>query len=141
MVNGFKLVCIKTMSRPRPIILLILVIVSFSVSSTADLTYYLAPVSGDDHNPGTWSSQPWKTLARAGEHIYAPGESLLLKADKHVVGILALQGGGTAENQVLIGRYGNGAMPAIDGEGVRSAAIQYNPPDLEPQTDFIRDMK
>jgi len=107
-------------------VLIIIAVLFVLVPSKAALTYYLDSVNGDDTYSGTLSSQPWKTLARASEHIFAPGESLLLKSGLRFIGTLVLQGGGTASEPVLIGRYSEGAMPAIDGKGAMAAITVQN---------------
>jgi hypothetical protein len=97
-----------------------------SLSSSAALTYYLDPVAGSDENAGTDPSLAWKTLAKAGSHVYLPGESLLLKAGSRSVGSLTIRGGGTATAPVTIGRYGSGPAPAIDGNGAKTVLFIRN---------------
>jgi hypothetical protein len=84
-------------------------------------TYYVDGNNGDDSNSGNSSSQPWKTLERCNANAFQPGDQLLFKAGSHFTGQLAPHGSGTNENgkiiPITIGKYGEGPLPRIDGEG------------------------
>lgn len=72
------------------------------------LTYYVSAAGSDDY-PGTSAGLPWRTLERASEAVYGPGESLLLARAETVQGSLRLHPGnayGTFASPVTIGAYG-----------------------------------
>lgn len=98
-----------------------------SQTEPAPVQYHVSSSSGDDSAAGTSPRHPWRTLARASAHSYAPGDALLLKAGDRFAGQLALQASGRRGQPVRIASYGAGPKPQIDGasgpEGGYSAAI------------------
>jgi hypothetical protein len=46
-----------------------------------------------------------------------PGDQLFFKAGGRWLGQLTPKGGGDSKAKVIIGRYGEGSKPRIDGEG------------------------
>ena len=62
-----------------------------------------------------------KALRRANAHVFQPGDELLLKAGTRYSGQLKPQGSGNAVDgrprPILLGKYGDGADPRIDGNG------------------------
>ena len=71
-----------------------------------------APDGGD----GTYD-RPWNTLAQASTVALDPGARLLLRRGTVCAGTLAPVGSGTAEAPVVVGAYGSGPRPRIEGAG------------------------
>lgn len=87
---------------------------------TGDVTYYVDAVNGDDSNDGTSPETAWKTLTKASSiRKLTEGGSILLKAGSVWNGeqLKVKNAEGTEENPIVIGRYGDGADPVINGNG------------------------
>ncbi|MEM9158750.1 MAG: sialate O-acetylesterase, partial [Verrucomicrobiota bacterium] len=80
--------------------------------------YYLDAVNGDDANSGFSELGAWRSLEKASENEYMPGDRLLLRAGQRWAGALILRGSGAEGNPIVVSSYGEGARPAIDGDGV-----------------------
>ncbi|MFH8983475.1 right-handed parallel beta-helix repeat-containing protein [Streptomyces varsoviensis] len=91
-------------------------------------TYYLDCQSGNDTASGTSPATPWRTLAQASAHTYAPGERLLLKRGTECKGVLAPKGKGADGAPVQIDAYGSKSesKPHIEGGGTRAALLLVN---------------
>jgi len=82
----------------------------------AATTYYVSTSSGNDSNDGKSETAAWKTLARASQPAYAPGDKILLKCgDTWGNDTLRPKGSGTADNLIVIASYGTGNKPILDG--------------------------
>jgi len=86
-------------------------------------TYYVSTVEGKDSNPGVKPAQPWKTLAKVNSTTFVPGDHILFSAGCHWNGKLHPKGSGAAGNPIVIDRYGDGALPVIDGSGVMGDGV------------------
>lgn len=92
---------------------------------TGDVTYYVDAENGDDSNDGTTPETAWKTLTKASSiRKMTEGGSILLKAgcvwnDEQLE---VKNAEGTAENPIVIGSYGEGADPVINGNGANWSA-------------------
>jgi hypothetical protein len=75
-------------------------------------TYYVG-TNGDDSNDGLSEERAFKTIQKASSITYAPGDSLLFRAGDIFYGNFRAKGGGTAENPVTIGSYGEGVAPIL----------------------------
>ncbi len=84
-------------------------------STTGSKTYYVDSVSGDDANSGTSPTSAWKTLSKANSASLAAGDRLLFKRGGRWAGKLSVKWSGTASNPVVIGAYGSGDLPIIEG--------------------------
>ncbi|GAB5453629.1 MAG: hypothetical protein Hals2KO_39570 [Halioglobus sp.] len=87
-------------------------------------TYYVdceAAAAGD----GTLSA-PWNNLESANSVLLGPGDRIRLRRGTVCNGMLQPQGAGTAGRRILIGAYGEGALPRIDGQGLVSAAVHLD---------------
>jgi len=84
-------------------------------------TYYVDNQSGDDVRSGVSREQAWKTLERVNSHVFQPGDQLLFKAGARFTGQLCPQGSGRLDGDksvpIIVGKYGDGPKPRIDGEG------------------------
>jgi hypothetical protein len=102
-------------------------------SATANAaTYHLDATTGDDSASGLSPAQAWRSLAKANATSLKPGDRLLLKAGGRWVGQLKPQGGGSNDALIQIGRYGEGPLPRIDGEGAHlDTVLLRNVPFIE----------
>ncbi len=95
-------------------------------------TYYVDSVAGNDVNAGTTATAPWKTLQKVDESQFGPGDRILLKAGSEWQGQFAPKGCGAEGSPIVIDRYGEGAMPHIDGAGIVEDAVRlYNSEEIE----------
>lgn len=63
--------------------------------------------TGNDLNNGKSESSPLRTLEAASSKTYSAGDKILLKAGAVFDGSFSAKGGGTAENPVILGAYGD----------------------------------
>lgn len=84
-------------------------------------TYFVDSVAGDDIQAGTAETAAWQTLKHVNGQVFQPGDRVLLKAGSRFAGQLAPQGSGKLEGEqpvpIILGKYGDGPKPRIDGEG------------------------
>lgn len=84
-------------------------------------TYHLDATKGDDSFTGLAPDQAWKTLAKVNATEFQPGDRILFKAGEVWNGQLKPKGSGRIEGDasglISVGRYGEGALPRIDGQG------------------------
>jgi hypothetical protein len=78
---------------------------------------------GNDHNSGQSPDSPWKTLAKVNSTTFAPGDRILFKSGGTWTGQLWPKGSGTAENPIVIEKYGGDARPLINGAGQAEDAV------------------
>ncbi len=102
------------------------IIASLSLTEPGPATYYLDSVSGSDSNAGTSPDQAWKTLARANEQTFGPGDKLLFKAGTAYKGPFRPQGSGSTGAPIIVDKYGEGNKPRIDGGGILDAVLLEN---------------
>ena len=87
---------------------------------TGDVTYYVDAENGNDENDGTSPETAWKTLAKASSiRQLKEGGSILLKAGSVWNGeqLSVKNAKGSEANPIVIGSYGEGAKPVINGNG------------------------
>ena len=92
---------------------------------TGDVTYYVDAVNGDDANDGTTPETAWKTLTKASSiRQLKAGGSILLKAGCVWNGeqLFIDNAIGSADAPIVIGSYGEGAKPVINGNGANWSA-------------------
>jgi hypothetical protein len=93
----------------------------------AAATYYVDSVAGSDRNTGAAPTASWQTLAKVNAARLRPGDRVLLKAGAVWRGQLAPASSGTPAAPIVIGRYGKGPRPRIDGAGEAEDAVRlYN---------------
>jgi Right handed beta helix region len=92
--------------------------------------YYIDSSEGNDSNDGGSPDRAWRTLARASRtnnsslQDYHPGDRILLKCGQTFVGSLAMKyETGSATKPIVIGNYGTGHKPIIDGRTSSLGAI------------------
>ncbi len=77
--------------------------------------YYVDCAKGNDSNPGTSHLRPWGTLASVNGSKFQPGDGIFFKRGVTCQGALNPQGSGADGNPIIIGAYGSGVFPIIDG--------------------------
>ncbi len=90
-------------------------------------TYYVSSSIGNDASNGLAATRrgangPWKSLTRASQTAYKPGDRLLLRCGDVWIEPLVLRDMGTQEAPITIGAYGTGPRPVIQGNGRAGSA-------------------
>ncbi|WP_052433835.1 right-handed parallel beta-helix repeat-containing protein [Streptacidiphilus melanogenes] len=77
-------------------------------------TYYVS-ANGSDSAAGTTPATAWRTLSRVDQHVFKPGERLLLHGGDRFTGHLTLRAGeaGQAAKPVQVGSYGSGRATVV----------------------------
>ena len=89
-------------------------------------TYYVDSQQGNDTADGRSAVHAWRTLARINAGTFGPGDRIRLRAGGHWAGFLAPGGSGTLGHPITLTRYGQGAKPQIDGQGLSLATLTLN---------------
>jgi len=104
---------------PRLFLPLILALTAAALLPAAD--YHVDSQAGDDANSGLSAEAAWRSLDKVNATEFQPGDRILFKAGGSWSGQLRLRGSGTGgpEGPLVItaGKYGDGPLPRIDGEG------------------------
>ena len=107
-------------------------ILFLSVPSGSAAVYHLDASEGNDNASGLSPEQAWRSLEKANATILKPGDRLLFKAGARWTGQLKPQGAGDEKSLIQIGRYGEGPLPRLDGEGKHADTVLLkNTPFLE----------
>jgi hypothetical protein len=96
---------------------------SLALLPASGAVYHVDSERGDDARSGLSPEHAWRSLGKANAVDLKPGDGLLFKSGGVWKGRLKPQGGGTAGAAVRIGRYGDGPLPRIDGEGRHPDAV------------------
>lgn len=75
-------------------------------------TYYISN-DGNDVNPGTSESTPWKTINRINKQNFKPGDKILFKAGDVWRETLYITNSGEENNWIIYSRYGKGRNPRL----------------------------
>ncbi|WP_316811337.1 hypothetical protein [Pedobacter heparinus] len=86
-------------------------------------TYYVDNVNGNDSNNGTSTTTAWKNISKVNSVTFLPGNQILFKAGGSWTNRLRPLGSGTSGSPIVIGSYGSGNRPKINGAGVAEGAI------------------
>ena len=88
-------------------------------------TYYVSPI-GNDANPGTSTTQPWKTIAKVNATAFKPGDKILFQGGRQFSGALSFDEGegGTSTQPITISSYGSGQATIAAGD--RAGLSAYN---------------
>jgi len=93
----------------------------FSLAATAQAVHYLdcsaSQKGADSLSPGT----AWNSINQANEHMFHPGDQLLLRRGSICHGMLNPKGSGDSQRPILIGPYGVGSLPIIFGDNHEAA--------------------
>jgi hypothetical protein len=102
----------------RKDIVSVLFVIFFLTPVYAENTYYIDSRNGNDSNNGLSPSSAWKTISKINSSWakIQPGDNILLKRGEIFVdATLYVEKGGTPSNPMIIGAYGSGPKPIIDG--------------------------
>jgi hypothetical protein len=89
--------------------------------------YYVDAVDGNDSGSGVSETDAWETLDRVNGSLLGPGDKVLFKAGTSYVGQFKPQGSGEDGKPIVIGSYGSGSKPLINGGGANDGAlVLYN---------------
>gem|GEM_PF-1297009 len=80
-------------------------------------TYYIDATGGDDNNDGTTEDTPFKTLDMVNRIHFLPGSQVLFKKGEEWTGSLVIHGSGEPGKPNLVGAYGQGDAPLLNGPG------------------------
>ena len=80
--------------------------------------YYIDAVDGNDANDGKTPQTAWKTLTKLNSITVNAGNKLLFRTGQTWQGQLEIKNNGTAENPIVIGKYGEGNNPVISAVGL-----------------------
>lgn len=92
------------------------------ISPKAD--YYVDATSGNDDNDGS-QSMPWQSISKVNTLIFSAGSRIFFKSGEIWSGQLIPKGLGTTAEPTIIGKYGTGASPIINGIGITGKATVY----------------
>lgn len=96
---------------------------STEVTTTGLRTFYVDADAGSDTNSGLSPDEAWSSLAKVNATDLAPGDRVLLKAGDRWSGNIIVNDSGTAEAPIIIGSYGAGARPRVDGSFASDAEL------------------
>jgi hypothetical protein len=85
--------------------------------------YHVDSARGDDSAAGTQPDKAWRSLEKVNATVLKPGDQVLFKAGGRWSGQLRPVGSGDKDALITIGRYGEGPLPRIDGEGKHLDAV------------------
>ncbi len=107
------------------IVILFLIIVNTNFATT----YYVDATNGNDNNSGLSPSQAWQTINKVNNFNYQPGDTISFKRGETFTGYTLTPPStpsGTNNCYLVFNAYGNGALPVIDGQGLRYGADVQN---------------
>jgi len=93
-------------------------------ASPGDTAYFVDPVNGDDSQPGTDRTKPWKSIARVNALKLAPGDRVTIAPGLHP-DTLKPSGAGTAAKPVTI-RFAPGRHEFAEATALRRAWFVSN---------------
>lgn len=83
-------------------------------------TYFINCKSGPARGVGT-EVDPWTSVAFVGRHgAFLPGERVLLKRGTTCAGRITPRGSGTKAAPIVLGAYGSGRVPVVNGGGTKN---------------------
>lgn len=92
-------------------------------TEVAGTVYYVDSREGNDSNTGTNPTFAWKTLAKVNAKTFLPGDRILLKSSSVWEGQLWPKGSGVEAKSIIVGMYGGGVKPVINGGGLFEDAV------------------
>ena len=98
----------------------------FAASGSDHRTYYVNCAHGDEAASGESPSSPWQTLAKIDSITLRAGDTILFRRSVTCHGTFEPHGSGTATLPIVVGAYGTGARPVLDGDGARAAVVLRN---------------
>jgi hypothetical protein len=107
-------------------LMLIILLMEYSCHSPSGNIYYVSS-SGNDAHDGSLK-HPWKTLAKAKEGNYKPGDRICFRGGETFSGCLSLNHvSGLSGKPVTISSYGEGnaVINGVNGSGIRLSDCKY----------------
>lgn len=95
--------------------------------SAQGANYYVSAATGDDAAAGTSEETAWRTFAKASGADLSPGDQLLFKSGDRFQGMLSVDAQGEKDREIIIGAYGKGSRPFLDGQGEEACVRLHNP--------------
>ena len=89
-------------------------------------TFYVDCAAGNDAHDGLSPSSAFGTLAAISSRTFAPGDQILLNRGTTCKGIFSALGSGTPTAPIVLGAYGSGAAPIINGGTYIAAVWLFN---------------
>ena len=90
--------------------------VAATATATAK-TYYLDAVNGSDSNAGTSPAGAWRSVGRASQATFQPGDRLLLRRGQTFNGSLSISESGASGTPIFIAAFDSGSRPVITAGG------------------------
>ena len=87
-----------------------------SIALPAQTVHYLDCSASQNSTDSLSPDTAWNAIDQANEHIFQPGDQLLLKRGTTCHGMLSPRGSGDSQRPILIRAYGVGALPIIFGD-------------------------
>jgi Right handed beta helix region len=94
-----------------------------SRSNSAFVGYYIDALAGNDDAAGTTPQAAWKSLQKIDATTFQPGDRVLLKSGSVWHGQLWPKGSGSEGHPIVLGMYGGGVKPEIEGDGLAEDAV------------------
>ncbi len=92
----------------------------------AGADYFLDSTGGNDSHPGTSRDKAWRSLEKVNATVFQPGDRILLRSGGVWTGTLHPKGSGAEGRPIVLDRYGEGALPLVNGAGAESALLLEN---------------
>lgn len=86
--------------------------------------YFVDSNAGNDANPGTQKTKPWRSLERVNSATLQPGDRVQFAAGSRWAGQLRITARGAPGQPLVFSRYGRGPMPRIDADGRFEDAVR-----------------
>ncbi len=110
-----------------PLMLILVSITVFNLPSVhATTAYYIDCTNGNDSKNGRSETDAWKTLAKANNTVFSPGDLVLLKRGCAFSDQLQAKWNGTSTNPITVSAYGTGSDPKISFDAKNSVASRVN---------------
>jgi len=94
-----------------------------TLGPTTSGTVYVDQAGGSDSNDGASAATPWATIDKVNRASLAAGTSVLFKRGQTWANTsLIIGNSGTSGSRLLVGAYGSGADPILDGGGTSTPA-------------------
>jgi len=87
--------------------------------------YYIDPAGSDAHS-GTSRSEAWRSLDKVNATVFQPGDRIFLRSGASWKGTLHPKGSGAEGRPIVLDRYGDGALPLVEGAGAEAALLLHN---------------
>jgi Right handed beta helix region len=104
-----------------------LLLASVTLTASSAATYHFDAAAESDLRDGLTPGTAWKSLEKFNATVFKPDDRILFKSGQQWVGQLRPQGSGTViankRSSIVIGRFGEGTLPEIAGDGRYNAAL------------------